>query len=303
MIRPLILEEIPCALQLIWKVFLEFEAPEYSYEGVKTFHDFINDKKEIGSLTLYGAFCESKLVGVIAMRGGSHISMFFVKKEYHRMGYGRRLFETVLQNTIATKITVNSSPYAVEVYHKLGFKNISDEQVKDGIRFTPMVFERAYKIEQLNPEDYHKCNNIWNMQSDPYTEQFYNEIASGIRLVYIYKVNNEFIAEGALVTKNEDPDYTIPGKRVYLSRMIVKPDYTNKGIGGIMLEFLIQKAKDMGYCEISLGVDCDNQNAVHLYQKHGFTEVIFEGEDEHGKYMKLLKRIYAVIICDTILVM
>ena len=148
-----------------------------------------------------------------------------------------------------------------------------------------------YKIEKLNPQDYHKCNNIWNMENDPHTEPFYNEILSGNRIVYIYKINDEFIAEGALVIKNDDPDYTIPDIRIYLSRMIVKPEYRNKGIGGIMLEFLIQKAKEMGYCEISLGVDCDNQNAVHLYNKCGFTGVVFEGEDEHGKYLKLLKRI------------
>ncbi len=37
-----------------------------------------------------------------------------------------------------TEITVNSSPYAVEVYHKLGFKDTAVEQISDGIRFTPM---------------------------------------------------------------------------------------------------------------------------------------------------------------------
>ena len=148
-----------------------------------------------------------------------------------------------------------------------------------------------YVIEQLRIEDYPKCGNIWNMESDPFTQQFYEEIKSGNRLVFIYKINGEFIGEGALIIKNDDPDYTIPDKRVYLSRMIVKPEYRNKGIGGMMLELLINKAKEMGYSEISLGVDLDNQNAVHLYNKFGFTEVVFEGEDEHGKYMKLLKRI------------
>ena len=38
--------------------------------------------------------------------------------------------------------TVNSSPYAVPVYHKLGFIDMDSEQLSDGIRFTPMKFER-----------------------------------------------------------------------------------------------------------------------------------------------------------------
>ncbi len=38
--------------------------------------------------------------------------------------------------------TVNSSPYAVPVYHKLGFIDMVSEQLADGMRFTPMKFER-----------------------------------------------------------------------------------------------------------------------------------------------------------------
>jgi GNAT superfamily N-acetyltransferase len=98
MIRTLNIDEIPSALRLAWEVFEEFEAPDYSDEGVKTFRDFINDETQIAALTFYGAFCESELAGIIAMRGESHISMFFVKKEYHRQGYGRKLFEIALQS-------------------------------------------------------------------------------------------------------------------------------------------------------------------------------------------------------------
>jgi len=49
--------------------------------------------------------------------------------------------------------------------------------------------------------------------------------------------------------------------------------------------------KELGYSEMSLGVDIDNINARHLYEKKGFNNVIFEGEDEYGKYVKLLKNL------------
>lgn len=39
-------------------------------------------------------------------------------------------------------ITVNSSPYAVPVYHKLGFVDMDVEQISDGMRYTPMKYER-----------------------------------------------------------------------------------------------------------------------------------------------------------------
>ena len=74
-----------------------------------------------------------------------------------------------------------------------------------------------------------------------------------------------------------------------MSRLIVKPNYRNKGIGGILIDFMIKKLKYDGYKEITVGVDKDNFTAVHLYHKKGFTKVLFDGCDEQGEYFKLLK--------------
>ncbi len=147
-----------------------------------------------------------------------------------------------------------------------------------------------YRIIQLEPNEYNKCANIWNMESKPeMTKKWYDEILSGNRVVFIYTENDEFIGEGALVFDNNDRDYTIPGKRVYLSRMIVKPERRNQGIGGIILDFLVDKAKQLGFIEIALGVDKTNICARHLYGRKGFSTVIFDGIDEYGEYVKLLK--------------
>ena len=146
-------------------------------------------------------------------------------------------------------------------------------------------------IEPLKLEDYHKCSNIWNMKAQPLAEKWREEIASGNRLVFIYKINGEFIGEGALVLDTGDSDYTIQGRRVYVSRMIVKKEYRNRGIGSYILTFLIGKAKEMGFSEMTIGVDKDNENALHMYRKYGFTEVLFDGADEDGEYFKLMNRI------------
>ncbi len=146
-------------------------------------------------------------------------------------------------------------------------------------------------IEPLDVNDYQKCSNIWNMKSQPLTEKWREEIVTGNRLVFIYKINGEFIGEGALVLDTGDSDYTIPDKRVYVSRMIVKKEYRNRGIGSEILAFLINKAKEMGYSEMTIGVDKDNANALHMYRKFDFTEVLFDGADEDGEYYKLMKKI------------
>lgn len=92
-----------------------------------------------------------------------------------------------------------------------------------------------------------------------------------------------------MVFDTGDPDYTIPDKRVYVSRMIVKKEYRGQGIGSEILTFLIEKAKEMGFDEMTIGVDKDNTAALHLYRKFGFTEVLFDGADEDGEYYKLMK--------------
>ncbi len=147
----------------------------------------------------------------------------------------------------------------------------------------------GYKIIKLQPEDYSKCSNIWNMDKQPNTQKWYNELVCGNRVIFVYTVNGEFIAEGALVFDNGDRDYTIPNQRIYLSRMIVKAEFRNHGIGSIIIDYLIEYARELGYKEMALGVDIDNHNARHLYQKKGFTKLIFEGEDKNGKFVKLLK--------------
>ena len=132
------LDETQSALQLVWEVFQEFESPDYTQEGINEFYKTIHDENYISILTMYGAFSGEKLVGVIATRNnGRHIALFFVDGKYHRQGIGKQLFEAVRTD----KMTVNSSPYAVGIYRKLGFKAVDEEQSVNGLRFTPMTLE------------------------------------------------------------------------------------------------------------------------------------------------------------------
>lgn len=77
-------------------------------------------------------------------------------------------------------------------------------------------------IEQIGIDEYHKCNNIWDMKKSPFTELFKEQIIKGDRWVFIYKIDGEFIGEGNLVINVDDCDYYIPNQRIYVSRMIVK---------------------------------------------------------------------------------
>lgn len=134
--------ELETALALVWHVFCEYEAPDYTQEGTNEFLKTINDTKIMSALTFYGAFIKDKLVGVIATRNnGAHIALFFVDGNFHRRGIGKRLFQKILNSADCPKLTVNSSPFAVPFYRKLGFNTTDSEQTVNGLRFTPMEYQ------------------------------------------------------------------------------------------------------------------------------------------------------------------
>ena len=82
------------ALQLAWRVFCEFESPDYALEGTEEFKKCLNDDAYLSGICYYGAFDKDKLVGVLGIREEScHICFFFVEGEYHRLGIGRKLFK------------------------------------------------------------------------------------------------------------------------------------------------------------------------------------------------------------------
>ena len=85
-----------------------------------------------------------------------------------------------------------------------------------------------------------------------------------------------------------DTDYTIPGKRAYVSRLIVKKEFRQQGIGKELVKLIKIKAKEEGFSELAIGVDLDNYPALKLYVATGFNQIVHIDEDEQGKFMKLL---------------
>ena len=151
-IRKIRQEEIEKALLLVWQVFQQYEAPDYTQDGVDEFYKSIHDEKYLSELCWYGAFVRENLVGVLATRSaGTHIALFFVEGKYHRQGIGKQLYQAARAANHSNVMTVNSSPYAVPVYHKLGFKDTSPEHVVNGLRFTPMELNKESFLSDLTP--------------------------------------------------------------------------------------------------------------------------------------------------------
>ena len=147
-------------------------------------------------------------------------------------------------------------------------------------------------IRVLNIKEYSKCRNIWDMEKHAeLAARFLDELRCGNRLTWVYEEGGQFLGEISLVKDTNDPDYTIPGRRIYVSRLVVRRENRRQGVGKALVEYVIARAAEMGYAEMSIGVDIDNYPALRLYWEAGFREIIFVGEDADGRYFKLMKRL------------
>ena len=149
-IRPLKKNEWDMAVQLAWDTFLIYEAPEYSPEGVKNFSDFVKGEElknmfYLGEYRAWGAFDDNDvIVGLLGIRKHWHISLLFVEPRLHHQGIATSLLKQAFSEGAkegVNTMTVNSSPYAIGFYHRLGFTDLDHERTTDGIRYTPMSIE------------------------------------------------------------------------------------------------------------------------------------------------------------------
>ena len=138
--------EVEELTNLVIETFNEFVGVDYSEEGKNSFYEFINDGKIFTNMLLAHEFLitakvNQEIVGIITTRERAHISLLFVRKDYQGRGISRDLLESLLDRTEKETLTVNSSPYALEIYKKLGFVIQENLQEKDGIKFIPMEMQ------------------------------------------------------------------------------------------------------------------------------------------------------------------
>ena len=138
--------------QLVQKSFHRFIAGDYKPEGLKTFLEDTSSKgisRILGKWPLAivaeakGGSGDAAIVGVLALRLANHISLFFVEESWHGKDVGTLLLKEAVRRTQKAHpdvhaITVNSSPYAVGFYEKMGFKRRGPEQYMDGMLVNPM---------------------------------------------------------------------------------------------------------------------------------------------------------------------
>lgn len=152
--------------------------------------------------------------------------------------------------------------------------------------------DKAYTVTTLDPKDFALCGALWNLEKRAeLAERFRREMEDGNRVTFLCRDGEAVCGEVSLVRSMDDPDYTLPGRRLYVSHLVVRRDLRRRGIGTALLDYAAGQAREMGASELTVGVDLDNYPALRLYWRAGFTRLLFVGEDAGGRFVKLLRGI------------
>lgn len=111
------------------------------------------------------------------------------------------------------------------------------------------------------------------------------------RHIYVCYDNDVCVAMIQLILKNadNDPEYANGKDIAHVHNLQVRKDRQSECIGKLIMDYIENKAKEMGKKVLTLGVDGDNDRAIKLYKNRNYE--IFRKDkgrtpDEWGYAMK-----------------
>ncbi|MBR4728065.1 MAG: GNAT family N-acetyltransferase [Clostridia bacterium] len=242
-----------------------------------------NETEIVGQFRLRHYLPETKIPG--------HIG-YYIAKEHRGKGFATEGLRLTLaygagiipEDEFYMRLN-KDNPASLCVMLKNGGRIVGETEDKLIVKI-PKVGCPVSQIKQISPDDYPACAAAFGGGCS-FAETCLAQQQAGNREAYALFVNGEIAAECHLVYDN--PDYgTVPGRRLYFSRLIVKKGERGKGYGEALSRALLDIAKEKGYREIALGVNRDNTAAVRLYRKLGFT-VYEEAADADGEFYRMEK--------------
>ena len=291
-------EELKETLELVKKVFDEFEVPDYTDEGVTNFYKFIAYDSILAHIKnnfkIFVAKSENNIIGMICIRDYCHIAMLFVDKKYHKNGIGTELMNYAKnycqeKNGDNYKITVNSAPFAVGFYHKFGFKDTGKEQTVDGIRFIPMQLS-IYKFVEYRNEYFDYLYQTKKECFKWYVEKRYGLWEDEFQLEFFKNFIREKRNHIKVIIYNDRPigmftNYINEDGDNFIDLFYIDKEYQGSRIGTQILneQLLADKKSNV---DTVLQVFKENP-AKNLYEKVGFE--IYDETNTHYKMIRKIK--------------
>lgn len=121
------------------------------------------------------------------------------------------------------------------------------------------------KIIRQSFHDFHVKNTAGTVYSDPTTDDLYSLFQTEKSALFVAEEDGFILGCCGLFPTNNLPDDTTELSKFYLSKKA-----RGKGIGKLLLEKCIEKAKNLGYKNVYLESIPEFSKAVSIYEKQGF---------------------------------
>lgn len=141
-VRALAPHDFEAASAICIAAFAQSVAPTVTAQGVATFALIAAApsfaKRFVGDNNMFVFEEAGRVVGVIELKEGHHISMLFVDPNAQGRGVGRQLVEAALAQARADLITVSASLPSVPAYTRYGFALAGPVAEAAGLIYQPM---------------------------------------------------------------------------------------------------------------------------------------------------------------------
>jgi len=130
--------------------------------------------------------------------------------------------------------------------------------------------ELAHHFDAINRDWIMKYFTLEPIDDDVLTHPEERIINPGGAILFA-KLHDKIVGTVALMKHSDET--------IELTKMGVYESARDKGIGKVLLQAAIEKARQMGFAKLILYSNRKLENAIHLYRKFGFTE--FTEQDTH----------------------
>lgn len=130
-----------------------------------------------------------------------------------------------------------------------------------------------YEIYMQMAEEFYSSEAVLHPVSSEHFERTFREMMESDRYVEGFLFEEETAAGYALLSKTYSQE--AGGIVVWLEELYVRPEFQGQGIGK---RFFAEYEASMGneVARLRLEVEADNERAIHLYEKMGYTQLGYQ---------------------------
>ncbi len=128
-----------------------------------------------------------------------------------------------------------------------------------------------------------ELSRLWGIITSPTLKLFQERISKDTQELWVMEEDNtgKLIGELHIIWDSVDKDEANGKNRAYLCAFRIDRDYQGLGYGSKLMKNVLNRIKDKGFSEATIGVEVGANKLELMYKKWGFSEYIKTKDIDH----------------------